>query len=290
MSRLSLDVILQSLFSHDLIEIYGSDESPFHKLFLTEKRDLRFAMNFRALHKIVKEILSYRVATIHWPFDILTILHQSRNQNGKEVMNESELIDEIMTLIVAGHETTASALTWCWYCLALNPDIQNNLYHDVNMSLTNHDSASCIRRMSEINSLQNVVNETLRLYPPGWLISRKAREKDQLGQYILENNADVLISLYALHRRSDLWKQPERFVPDRFTVKSNFSNFAFVPFSKGPRQCIGDRLALLEMKIHLYLIIQKFNLKMINPKYRVKLQPQINLKPEGNIYLKINKR
>ena len=178
-------------------------------------------------------------------------------------MPERELIDEVMTLIVAGHETTASGLNWTWYLLSQHPQVDARLHAEIDA--TAELAAPGLADMEALTYTQQVINEALRLYPPGWLLSRRTLEPDVLGGYAVPANTNVLLPLYLLHRHPHFWKEPERFWPERFDAgaRGERPRFAYMPFAAGPRHCIGETFALYEMLMHLYKVARRYRLTYV---------------------------
>ncbi|MFM7859763.1 MAG: cytochrome P450, partial [Flammeovirgaceae bacterium] len=131
-----------------------------------------------------------------------------------------------------------------------------------------------------------VVKETLRLYPPGWLISRKACENDVLGDYPIPEGTDILISLYAIQRSGSNWEHPDKFFPERF-LNDTTGEDSYLPFSTGPRKCIGDQLALMEMQIHLATMSRLFTIARVTPEQQIPVEAQINLRPAVPVYARV---
>src|SRR5690606_3183034 len=152
------------------------------------------------------------------------------------------LLDELMTLIVAGHETSAITLTWMWYLMSGHTETELKLLAEVDG--TDIDSPG--KTPDGMTYCRQLMNETLRLYPPVWLFSRRARENDIIGGWQIPAGADIFIAPYFLHRREDFWPEPEKFDPERFRSDNakDKHGTAFIPFSAGRRKCIGDAFAL----------------------------------------------
>ena len=244
-SHLTLDIMLAVLFSDDAPEVLP----PFRILSDETQRDLHFAQEFRRLRHVVGERIAARRAAPSQRPDILGMLLAARNRAGTP-MSDEQLVSEIMTLIVAGHETTASALGWTWYLLATHPAVEEKLAHEI------AGAAPALMKLDCFPYAQHVLGEVLRLYPPGWLLTRKALRDDRLGDYVVPAGTEIYISPYLIHRNPALWLAPERFDPDRFTPERARGRhpLAHIPFSAGPRNCVGEVLARSEMQIHLMVI------------------------------------
>lgn len=175
-------IVLKSIFGADYGTLVAGGDNPFAMLSEDDTRDLRFAARFHRLKRVVDDIIDARQAQtdVHPGFDFLGHLLAARDRDGAG-MTRRELVDEVMTLIVAGHETTASALAWAWHEIATHPQVLERPYDDVD-ALDAHEIADvCDTPGSRLPWVDAVINETLRLYPPGWLLSRRAIAADRLG-------------------------------------------------------------------------------------------------------------
>jgi cytochrome P450 len=192
-------------------------------------------------------------------------------------MPDSQIVSEIMTLIVAGHETTASTLNWTWYLLSKNSDIEEKLSSELNTMSGNEFPK--LSELSRFTFTRQVIEETLRLYPAGWLMTRKALRDDQLGDYFVPAGTEIYISPYLIQRHPAFWEDPDRFNPDRFEPGNGHDPRALtmLPFSAGPRKCIGELMARLEMQIHLMTISRHLRLRCVSES-PVELDAGVNLR------------
>lgn len=289
MSKITLEIVLLSLFSEDLDFIKNQEDgNPFNILTEEVNRDLRFAMKFRGFAKHIIKVIQKREIEDRWPSDFLTlIIHSNDKQTGLQ-MNEKEIVDEVMTLIVAGHETTASALSWAWFLLSEHPEYVNKIRLETNIFFSKRHLT--IENINELKFSRMLVDEVLRLYPPGWLITRRAIAADEIGDLLVPADSEILISPYLLHRNKNLWESPDQFNPERFSIENQnaITKFSYIPFATGPRQCIGDMFALHEMIVHLAMVVPRFKFERVSPKV-VQMEPEINLRPKDQIYFKIRK-
>ena len=253
-SLISLEIILRAIFGDDY-----SDLAPHFSLLSEDStRDLRFAESFRSLGSLVgRAAARRRELDLHSP-DILGMLIAARDRSSGKEMSERQLINEIMTLIVAGHETTASTLSWTWYLLSQHPEVEQKL----DAAVAGSSRLPSFNELSQYTYLGQVIEEVLRLYPAGWLMTRRALNDDRIGGYSISGGAEVYISPYIIQRHPDLWAEPDRFNPDRFAAAQASSRhpLAMMAFSAGPRNCIGEQLARLEMAIHVLMIAPKLRL------------------------------
>jgi len=291
MSELTLEIVLRSIFGHDLDRLTQQlGGNPFEVVSREPSRDLQFAYRFRSLTKLVAQLIARRRAQPEEEhFDYLAMLMAARDKESGAAMGERELIDEVMTLIVAGHETTASGLNWTWYLLSQHPQAERRLHAEIDAAAPL--SAPGLAQLEALRWTQQVVNEALRLYPPGWLLSRRAIEADALGGYAVPAQSNVLLPLYLLHRHPRFWKDPESFDPSRFAPEheSERPRFAYMPFAAGPRHCIGETFALYEMLMHLYLVARRYRLVYV-PDKPLQLEAQINLRTRHPLHMRLERR
>ncbi len=290
MSELTLDIVLRSIFGRDLDRLTEQlGGNPFEVVTREQSRDLQFAFKFRSLTKLVAQLIERRRAEPEEHFDYVAMLMAARDKESGAPMGERELIDEIMTLIVAGHETTASGLNWTWYLLSQHPEAEARLHAELDAApeLT----APSLTEMEALSYTSQVVNEALRLYPPGWLLSRRTVAADVLGGFQVPAGTNVLLPLYLLHRHPRFWKDPDRFAPERFAPghEAERPRFAYMPFAAGPRHCIGETFALYEMLMHLYKVARRYRLVYV-PDKPLELEAQINLRTRYPLLMRLEAR
>lgn len=290
MSELTLAIVLRSIFGGDLDRLRQQlGGNPFEVVTREQSRDLQFAFKFRSLTKLVAQLLARRRAEPEEHFDYVAMLMEARDKESGEPMGERELIDEVMTLIVAGHETTASGLNWTWYLLSQHPQSEARLHAEIDAAP--QLPAPGLAQMEALPYTQQVINEALRLYPPGWLLSRRTIEADVLGGYPVAPGTNVLLPLYLLHRHPRFWKDPESFEPARFAPEHEAERprFAYMPFAAGPRHCIGETFALYEMLVHLYKVARRYRLVYV-PDKPLELEAQINLRTRHPLHMRLERR
>jgi cytochrome P450 len=271
-SQMVLKTVLRSLFGED----YEAVAEDFAILSDESARNLQFAQAFRPLGKRVVEVVAQRRSEGRTGNDILGMLMQARDRSSGQTMAERQLVSEIMTLIVAGHETTASTLNWTWYLLAENPEAEEKLAGEVRALA---GVVPDMRGLAQFEYTRRVVEETLRLYPAGWLMTRRALKDDRLGEYFVPAGAEVYISPYLLQRHPALWETPERFDPDRFDPVRAQGRHAMtmIPFSAGPRKCVGEMFARVEMQMHVAMIAKRLRLRSVGGQ-QIELEAGVNLR------------
>ncbi|MGH8149080.1 MAG: cytochrome P450 [Steroidobacteraceae bacterium] len=290
MSELTLEIVLRAIFGRDLDRLSRDPGgNPFEVVTRESARNLQFAYKFRSLSKLVAALIERRRNSGEEHYDYVAMLMAARDKETGAAMSDRQLIDEVMTLVVAGHETTASGLNWTWYLLSQHPDADARLYAEV--SAAPERAAPSLGDLDALIYTQQIVNEALRLYPPGWLLSRRAIGPDRLGGYDIAAGTDVLLCLYLLHRHPRYWSQPDAFRPERFAPEheADRPRFAYMPFAAGPRHCIGESFALYEMHMHLYKVARRFRLALDSDE-PIELQAQINLRTRKPLYMRLERR
>ena len=217
-------------------------------------------------------------ATLGERTDILSLLMEARDEVG-EGMTDVELRDELMTLLVAGHETTASTIAWALYWTHYLPEVREKLMAELNTLGEDPDPASLVK----LPYLNAVCHETLRIYPPGMLtFTREVREPVKLLGYELPVGTRIVGSIYLVHHREDIYPQPKQFNPERFT-NNKFSPYEFIPFGGGARRCVGLALAQYEMKLVLASILSNYNLALVDNRLIKPQRRGLTLAPAGGV-------
>lgn len=289
-AQLSLMVILRVLFSDDIDRIIAEqDGNPF--AFLTEDltRDIKVVLKFRALIKLMQDLIDWRRREQPQRFDFLSMFMEARDKDTGEAMTGKELLDELMTFIIAGHETSAITLNWSWYFIANNAKVEQRLLQQIDTAFSGDMPE--FDDLSKLGYVQQAVEEALRHYPPVWLFSRTAVGEDRIGDFYIAPGTDIVISPYYLHRHADYWPNAETYDPERFSAEAQKARHktAYIPFSAGPRRCIGDFFAIVEMQMHFGLMLPRFHLEYLQER-PLELEPHINLRTKHPLHFKINHR
>lgn len=244
---------------------------------------------FRELDEIVERIVAERRRSEEDRDDFLSMLLTGRDEEHGEIMSPAQLRDEIITVFLAGHETTAICLTWTLYLLSKYPEARRELREEVNRVL--EDRFPTMKDLPNLKLNEMVIKESLRLYPPAWGFDRKAVEDDELGGYRVPAGSTVAICSYVMHHHPSYWDNPEGFDPWRFTEEhsSGRPEYVYLPFGGGPRRCIGYRFALVEVQIVLAAIIQKFDVDLL-PGPPIRTRPLVNLQPDRNFLMNLTDR
>jgi len=206
-------------------------------------------------------------------------------------MTDEQIRDEAMTLLLAGHETTANALTWTWYLLSQHPEVEARLHAEVDAVLGRRDASA--GDLPQLPYARAVVAESMRLYPPAYLVGRRALEPYAIPgtDYVVPARTVVLISQYLLHRDPRFWDDAERFVPERWLDEGRTERhrYAYFPFGAGTRICIGEHFAWMEAILALSTIAQRWQLRLV-PGQTIEMQPIITLRPKGGIKMVAERR
>ncbi len=292
MSGMTLGIMLRSIFGRDLERMSAElGGNPFEVVTREQARNLQFAYKFRSLTRLVADLIARRRESGEEHFDYLAMLMNARDKDTGAAMSERELIDEIMTLVVAGHETTASGLNWTWYLIGQHPEVEARLHAELDASPVGAERAPSLAQVEQLIYTRQVIDEALRLYPPGWLLSRRTIEPDVLSGYQIPAGTNVLLPLYLVHRHPRYWKDPDAFMPERFAGEHEAERprFAYMPFAAGPRHCIGEAFALYEMLMHVQRAARAFRL-VYEPREPFALEAQINLRPRHPLSMRLERR
>jgi cytochrome P450 len=233
----------------------------------------------------VRALIRERQARGEDQTDLLSMFLSARDKKTGAALSEHELIDELMTLIVAGHETTASALSFAWFLMSQHPEVEARVHAEVDAVCP--EGPRNVEHLTALAYTRGFLDEVLRLYPPGWVLSRRSIEADALGDFQLPARAEVLLPLILVHRDARFWKDAQAFCPERFAEQpqAGESAAAYLPFAAGPRHCIGEYLAVCEMLMHIAAVARLYRLRCISP--QLELQAEINLRALNPIFMQV---
>lgn len=249
------------------------------------RKNRRYLTALARFHSVIDRMIVTRRSVAQKPPDLLTMLMEARDEDGR-TMSDKQLRDEVATLLTAGHETTTLALSWACYLLATHPEIQQRARSELEFLGGRAPGYEDFQRM---RYSRMVIDETLRLYPPVWVISRQAVADDEIGGYKIPAGSEILVFPYITHRHPRWWPDPEKFIPERFRPEnaSSRQKFAYIPFGAGPRACLGLNFAMTEIQIVLALILQRFHLELAAESAQVSPDPSVTLRPIPGIHLKL---
>ncbi len=234
--------------------------------------------------QILKNLVNIRRGSAETYDDLLNMLLEARYDDGN-FMDEEQLIDEILILFTAGHETTSNALTFTFQLLAMHPEWQDRIYDEIKRNEGNSEDLMTFVTKSKV--CQQVLEEAMRLYPPAYFIDRVNVDEDTFGGKVFEKGSNLLFSIYEIHRHPKLWERPLEFRPERFDDGTRKFSSHYFPFGAGPRKCIGNNFAMFEMIIAVTELIRNYK---VYPEFdEIGITPLITLKPK-NAILRFEKR
>lgn len=302
----TLDVVLRALYHEDREDIAIKMKDSLGTVLSEAERRIwapislpqkwvlalpKYQKAFGFLHGLVDELIKLRQKNGAYPDDLLSQLINSYGHSDEE---KKTLRDQVMSFLLAGHETTANGLAWCWYEIGKRPDIQRKIREEVDSLIGNFDPI--YETVKKLSYSRQVFNEALRMYPPVWTMSRDALQDDILTledgrRLFIPKGACIMLCDYAVHRYDKYWEDPEAFIPERFEPEAMLARdkFTWFPFGAGPRLCLGFKFAEIESLAVIAMIVQRYELSLI-PGQDIKPEPIITLRPDKPIYFKVKRR
>ncbi|MFK7812228.1 MAG: cytochrome P450 [Maribacter sp.] len=293
MGDLAFQVVAQSLFSRDDIKeemaelkritetnqqmLIREMRQPYmnwwFKLSGSINRHLEYSKEAREL---LNNIIEDRIDSEIEKDDLLDMLLKARYEDGTP-MSREQLIDEVLILFTAGHETTANALSFTLFLLAKNKEVQQKAFE--NVSKVDLENENQLETIGQLSYIKQAIEEGMRLYPPAYYIDRMSTEEDRLGEHTIPKDTMILLAIYELHRDVNFWVAPDEFRPERFdpSGKKGFQEY-YYPFGAGPRMCVGNSFAIYEMVLAVAEILKKYELKTTSDE--VEINPLISLRPK----------
>ncbi|MGH7896845.1 MAG: cytochrome P450 [Candidatus Binatia bacterium] len=307
-TKLTLEIVARALFGTSL----GDDEAEFSETVTAGMAYANHLMNhflawpiwiptranragraaIRTMDRIVHGLIERRrrdERPAEATADLLGMLIEARDEETHVTMNDRQLRDEVVTFLVAGHETTAVTLAWTWHLLASHPEIEARLHAEIAEVLG--QGVPAFRDLERLRYTRMVIEEAMRLYPPAWGISRQAYQEDRLGERRIAKGTVVTLSAYVTHRHPEFWPDPEHFDPERFSPGDDAGRpeYAYFPFGGGPRRCIGNQFAMMEAQLILAMTSQRFRMSAV-PGYAVKPDPILTLRPNPGVLMTLAAR
>ena len=306
MMRLTLGIVGKTLFDADVesesgevgeamavvMELFDTLTLPFFELLskLPLPQLRRFDAARTRLDNIIFSLVEDRRRSGVDRGDLLSMLLLAQDEEGDGgQMTDQQLRDELMTIFLAGHETTANALTWTWYLLSQHPEIEANLHREIDDVLGSRQAT--FTDVANLRYTEMVLAESMRLFPPAWAIGRLSTTDCELGGYAVPRKSLVIVSQYVMHRDDRYYTAPLTFDPSRWTETAREARpqFAYFPFGGGPRRCIGEGFAWMEGILLLATLGQKWKLRLV-PHHPVALKPLVTLRPKHGMKMTISKR
>ena len=240
----------------------------------------------RQLDEVVYAIIRQRRGSESDTGDLLSMLLQAEDQDGSR-MTDRQLRDEVMTFLLAGHETTALSLSWIWYLLGQHPEAERKLHEEIGQVLNGRTPK--VEDLARLPYTERVVKEAMRLYPPAWGLGRTAIKDFEIAGYHVPAGSNVVMSQWVMHRDPRYYSRPEEFCPDRWSGNPSLPRFAYFPFGGGPRLCIGAAFAMMEATLLLATIAQRFRFQLV-ANHPVVPTPSITLRPKDGIRVVVQHR
>jgi cytochrome P450 len=305
MMRLTLWIVGKTLFSADveadaeevgevmttLVEMFDLLLMPFSEylemLPLPSSRKLRNART--KLDEIIYGFIRERRKNGEDKGDLLSMLLLATDEDGSQ-MTDKQVRDECLTIFLAGHETTANALTWTWYLLSQHPEIEAKFHAEIDAVLGNRTAVP--EDYPNLKYTEQIFAESMRLYPPAWTVGRLADEDHELDGYKIAKGSLILTPMYIMHRDKRFWSNADEFKPERWetqSIKEASNKFIYFPFGGGVRRCIGEQFAWMEGVLLLATLGKRWKLKL-SPNQKIALQPLITLRPKYGMKMQIEKR
>lgn len=306
MMRLTLGIVGKTLFDADVVseaqqvgeamtvvmDLFNTITIPFFELLQKlPLPQLRRFDNARAkLDAIIFRLIEERRRSGEDRGDLLSMLLLAQDTEGDGGgMTDEQLRDEVMTIFLAGHETTANALTWTWYLLSQNPEAEAKLHQEIDRTLGGR--LPTFEDVPQLKYTEMVLAESMRLYPPAWALGRLALEECEIAGYVVPKKSLVLMSQFVMHRDPRYFTHPLRFDPDRWITESRESRpqFSYFPFGGGPRRCIGEGFAWMEGVLLIAALAQQWQMRLA-PNHPVALKPVITLRPKHGMRMTVMSR
>ena len=303
MMALTLNIIARTMFSRDvsgdveavrrltdivvrlppsLLDLFGFPQ------WLPRRRPAAYRRAIAEFEALVARFLAERADGVDRG-DLLSILLAVRDPETGQGMSAKQVRDEILTIFLAGHETTANTLSWTWYLVARHPEVESRLHEEVDRVLGGHLPSAA--DLADLKWTRMVIEEAMRLYPPAHTISRTAIGEDRIGGVRVRPGALITMSPYLTHRNPKLWPEPERFDPERFAPQAAAQRhrFAYLPFGGGPRICIGNSFAMAEAQVIVAALAQRYRFRLA-PGHTVEPIGLITLRPKNGIWVTLERR
>ena len=302
MTRLTLEIVVKTLFNSDVsndADHVGAILSQIVKPFAAQATlkwiadnrlptpgHYRYFNSVSQIDQIVFRIIAERRANGSDEGDLLSMMLQAQDEDGSH-MSDAQLRDEVMTLFLAGHETTALALSWSWYLLATHADAEKKFHAELDEVLGGR--APQVSDLPRLKYTEMIAKEAMRLYPPAYAVGREAIEDTQIGGYDVPRRTQLFAFQWVTHRDARFFERPDDFVPERWDGEDiqRLPKYAYFPFGGGPRQCIGNYFAMMEVVLLLATIGQRFRFSLREP---VEVLPVLSLRPKNGIKVRLHQR
>ena len=300
MTNVTLDIVSQTLMSTEVVGDFkkisealvvvmeGMMKILRLPVWIPTPGNLKMQKNRALLFDTIQKIIEDRRKNKTEFNDLLTMLMEVEDADTRERMTDEQLRDEVITIFLAGHETTANALSYTFFLLAQHAEIKQRVVDEVKQVVG--DNEMSFENLSKLEYTTMVIKESMRLYPPVWGITRDASREDVIGGYRIKKGDSIAMSPYAVHRLEKYWENPLKFDPERFSPErmKNIHRYAWFPFGGGQRFCIGNNFAMMEMQIVIALACTQFNFSLAE-NFKLELEPLVTLRPKHGVMMKLEK-
>jgi cytochrome P450 len=302
MNEVTLDIVAAALFSSnvsDKMEIIRDSltvanefaisriQNPVRwPLWMPVKANRVFNKAGKNLDSVIYSFIESRRKEVEKPNDLLSMLMDAVDEETGECMSNLQLRDECMTIFLAGHETTSLSLSWFWMLMDQHPEEEQKLRDELKSVLNGRTPE--FADIPKLKYTKQLIEETMRLYPPAWTIGRKSLAADEIDGYKIKPAQNMMLMTYQVHRHPDYWQDPDRFNPERFSEENakNIKKFAYFPFGGGPRLCIGNSFAMMEMQLVIATLAQRFKFRRTEQSEIIK-DPLITMRPKNGIKMRV---
>ncbi|MEO1271273.1 MAG: cytochrome P450, partial [Myxococcota bacterium] len=300
MMELALEIVVRALFSSDISSEVKTISTSFMtaqnyisritwdpiarvRSHLPSRRRRRFRHAVQTLDRIVFDLLNARRTSETSRGDLLDMILTASGEDVEKPLSDRELRDEVLTLMIAGHETTANALAWTWYMLSTYPDAARAIRTEVNQVLGKRRDIQ-FGDVQQLHWTRRVVQEVMRLYPPLWFLPRSVERPTRIGDVFVPQGSMVFVSPYVLHHDARYWNNPMGFDPARFQARPK--PYTYLPFGMGPRTCIGRSFALMELTLIVALVVRAFDIALV-PGQQVVPTTLLTLRPRRGVHVQL---
>jgi cytochrome P450 len=303
MMALTLSIVSQTIFGADLgsatdeigkaLTVFQQDAGQKLRRHDEPITDEAYQSALDTVDRIIQDLISTRrneSGDMETKRDLLSLLAAAVDSTTGEPMSDHQIRDEAMTLVLAGHDTTANALSWTFYLLAQYPEVEARLLAEIQAAIPIIDDKVQLPTVADLYKmpyLEMVLKESMRLYPPAWLIGRRPIEPVEIGGYTIPPTASIAISTHTLHRTAAYFSEPDRFNPERFAQEP--TRYSYIPFGGGPHVCIGQSFAAMESALILATILPRFHFELLADQV-IEPEPLITLRPKNGIQVRITER
>jgi len=299
MTRLTLSVVSKTMFSVDMDKETSSFLNSFttaikylgdianttsfnYEMQISPATNTQFRQALDQMNSVVSSIIRDRRKSTARPDDLLSLLLDAVDAESGKPLTEEHIRDEVITMLLAGHETTSLGLTWVWYMLAHHPEVEDRISNEIDATLAGRQVS--YEDLVNLKYSRMVLEETMRLYPPVAVIWRQPMSEVEVGEYTIPENSGILISPFLTHRHKDFWPDPLTFNPERFNPETapRRHPFAYFPFGGGRHICLGKHFAMLESQVILATVLQRYRIRLLDlepaiPHFLITLRPKNGL-------------